>query len=76
MSALEAPGGYTDDDVPEVSEGTTRVSLASILPADVQDTSAHHTIVDIRIVFVPWLSLQVSIPLSTHLLVDDVDVDV
>ena len=76
VGAFEAPGGYTDDDVTEVSERTAGVSSASVLATDVQDTGAHHAIGDIRIVLIIRLSPQVSVPLSTQLLVDDVDVNV
>lgn len=74
VSAFEAPRSYTDDDVAEMGEGTAGVSLASVLSTMVQDTGAHHAIVDFRPVRV--LSLQDSVTLSTHLLIDNVDVNV
>ena len=76
ISALEAPRDNTDDDVLVLSEGTTGVSLASVLAADVQDTGAQHVFGDVRPVLVTRLGLQVSVTRSTQILVDGVDVNV
>lgn len=75
VSAFEAPGRYTDDDVGVMSEGTAGVSLASVLSTLVQDTGAHHAIDDVRPACEHRQSFQVCVTLSTHLLVDNVDVN-
>lgn len=76
VSASEAPGGDADDHVGVMRQGTSRVSLAGVLAADVQDASAQHSVSNVGPILVARLSLQVGVALGAKFLVDDVHVHV
>ncbi|CAG9129028.1 unnamed protein product, partial [Plutella xylostella] len=71
-----SPRGDSNYDVVIQYDGTTGVSLATVLAADVEDSTAEHVVSDVR-QLEPWWPLLVEEPVAfgTNLLVDFVHLD-
>ncbi|CAG9123201.1 unnamed protein product, partial [Plutella xylostella] len=74
ITTLVAPRRDTNDDVLLNHHGATLVSIAEVLAALVQDTSADHSRGDLGLLGVSvGLVLQLGVALGAGLLVDDLD---